>query len=242
MENFRNYCGWNLKEEQYANMVALCNEHHLMIAGTTGSGKSVLVDDLLYALTGRDPSTQQIILIDLKRISFLKWRKFPHVVSLVTEPEDVCPMLDRVIDEMERRYKEMMARELEQSRACHIHVVIDELAQVMTVKGAEERIDQLLRLARASNIHMVLATQNPSRSSGIPAKIWQNVTCSVGLRCKSSTESRQVIGVKGCEDLPEYGYAYVQYSKGLCRIQIPKLERYQIDCQLAMYSMIESLT
>lgn len=237
----KNYCGWNLNEEKYNNMDALCNEHHIMIAGTTGSGKSVLVDSLLYVLTGRSPQVQQIILIDLKRISFLKWRKFPHIVRLVTEPEDVCKMLDEVIEEMERRYKEMMARGLEQSRACHIHVVIDELAQVMTVKGAEERIDTLLRLARAANIHMVLATQNPSRSSGIPARLWQNVTCSVGLRCKSATESRQVIGIKGCEDLPEYGYAYVQYSKGLCLIEIPKVERSQIDCQLAMYEALMAM-
>lgn len=236
----KNYCGWNLTEEKYRNFVAICNQEHTLIAGTTGSGKSVLLDDLLYVLTGYDPTEEQIILIDLKRVSFLKWRKFPHVVQLVTEPEDVIPCLDRIINQMERRYKSMMARELEQSRDCHIHVVIDELAQVLTVKGAEERIDQLLRLARAANIHLIMATQQPSRAA-IPAKIWANVTCTVGLRCKNPIESRQVIGVKGCESLPHHGHAFVQYSEGLVPIDIPKVERWQVECQLEMYNLFSGI-
>ena len=234
----KNYCKWDLSLEKYNNMDAICNENHAMISGTTGSGKSVLINDLLYVLTGYDPSIQRIVLFDLKRVELIRWKNFPHVLGLVTEPEQVCPMLDRIIDEMECRYQDMMTKGLRQSRAFHIHGVIDELAEVLRVKGAEERIDKLLRLARASNIHLILATQNPSRSSGIPSRIYQNVSCCVGLRCRSAIESRQVIGVKGCEDLPQYGYAYVQYSEGLCKIEIPMVEDWEIDCQLAMYECL----
>ena len=104
----------------------------------------------------------------------------------------------------------------------YVHVVIDELAEVARVKGSLERIDKLMRLGRAARIHLIMATQNVSRSSGIPAYIWQNVTCTIGLRCRSAIESRQIIGVKGCEDLPRYGYCYIQDANGIRLEQVPK--------------------
>ena len=216
-------------------MHSLCDETHILIAGTTGSGKSVLINNLLYCLTSYDPTQQKLILIDLKRVELAKWQAFPHVLETVTEPEDVLGCLDRLIAHMDKRYKRLMQAGKTQSRDCYIHLIIDELAEVLRVKGAEERIDTLLRLARAANVRLIMATQNPSRSSGIPARLYQNVTCTIGLRCKSATESRQVIGVKGCETLPKFGYCYIQNSDGLKLAQIPYIPDADIQIQLCSY-------
>jgi len=235
VKTMTNYCKWDLSEAIYGNMDAICNEIHTMIAGTTGSGKSTLTSALMYLLTGYDPSYQRIVIFDLKRVEMARWEEFPHIDNIVTEPEDVIPALDHLIDVMEMRYKDMRRRRLRQSDHHYIHVIIDELAQVLRVKGAVDRIDQLLRLARAANIHLIMATQQPSRSA-IPATIWADVTCTVGLRCKTAIESRQVIGVKGCELLPRYGKAYVQSADGLFLIDIPFVTDEEIEDQLEMWT------
>ena len=201
----------------------LVNENHILIGGATGSGKSVLLNDLLYILTSFPSNQQKLILIDLKRVELSRWQDFPHVLETITEPQDVISCLDRIIDFMEYLYKKMQKEKKTYTDNIPVHIVIDELAEVMRVKGAEQRIDTLLRLARAANIHLILATQNVSRSSGIPARLYQNVTCTIGLRCRSAIESRQIIGVAGCEKLPKYGKAYIYNGDGLNLIDIPVL-------------------
>lgn len=214
-----------LTNAQRNEFYTICNETHIMIGGTTGSGKSTLIHDLITCLTSYGVQEQKLVLIDLKRIELRQWRKYPHTIMTVTEPSQVLKCLDIVIQKMEERYKDMERHDTTVCNKCYITVIIDELAEVLRVKGAEERIDTLLRLARAANIQLIMATQNPSRSSGIPARLWQNVTCTIGLRCKSATESRQVIGVSGCELLPRYGKAYVQDANGLRMIDIPKASK-----------------
>lgn len=226
-----NICKWDISNTLYNNIDAIVNENATLIAGRPGSGKSVLTSGMMFRLTGYDPSYVHIIIFDLKRVEMARWEDFPHVTGVVTEPEDVNPMLDKIIDRMECRYKDMKKRRLLQSDHRFIYVIIDELAQVLRVKGAEERIDQLLRLARAANIRLVMATQNPSRQN-IPACIQQNVACAVGLRCRNAIESRQIIGVKGCETLPRYGKAYVETADGLFLIDIPMVTDEEIQEQL----------
>jgi len=210
-----------LTKEERNTLYKLCDETHIMIAGTTGSGKSVFINNLLCALTSYPTDSQRLVLIDLKRVELSRWEDDPHVLRSITEPEDVNKTLDWLIDVMEKRYRAMKKKRLVKSQEYYITVVIDELAEVMRVKGAEARIDTLLRLARASNIQLIMATQNPSRTSGIPARIFQNVSCCVGLRCKTAIESRQIIGLKGCEELPRYGKAYISNPDGLFLVDVP---------------------
>lgn len=208
-------------KEQLKVFDNLTMESHILIGGATGSGKSVLLNDFLYCLTRYPRNDQQLILIDLKRVELSRWRSFPQVLTSVTEPEQVVPLLDRVVDHMEWRYREMEKRCQVESEYNYLHIVIDEMAEVCRVKGALDRIDKLMRLGRAAHIHIIMATQNVSRLSGIPAYIWQNVTCTIGLRCRSAIESRQIIGVAGCEDLPRHGYCYIQNADGLFLQEIP---------------------
>ena len=206
----------------------LCDETHVMIGGTTGSGKSTLIHDIISCLTSYTVETQQIVLIDLKRIELFQWRDDPHTLETATEPEDVNPCLDRVIDLMERRYTEMMKAKTTVCKRSHVHVIIDEVAEVLKVRGVEKRLDKLLRLARAAHIHLVMATQAINRKT-VPADIQANITCLIGLRCRSAIESRQIIGQKGCEVLPKYGKAYILNSDGLQLIDIPVATKNDFD-------------
>ena len=229
MSSYRTLNGWDFAFR------LLLEESHCIIGGTTGSGKSTLLTDILYTATAFDPQCEKLVLIDLKRVELTDWTSFPHTLKTVTEPEDVNRCLDWVIKEMESRYKVMQKRRQKKSDMCRIHVVIDELAEVMRVKGAEERIDKLMRLGRAANIALIMATQNVSRSSGIPARIYQNASCRIGLRCTSPIESRQIIGVKGCECLPRYGKCYIQNADGLLLQDVPQTPQQLIEQRLQMY-------
>lgn len=211
-----------VKDAQYRNFYVLLNESHIMIGGATGSGKSVMTNNFLHCITSHDPEQRSLVLIDLKRVELSRWSHYPHVLKSITEPEEVIPLLKTLNVLMDNRYKKMQSECLTQSDAPYIYIVIDELAEVLRVRGAKDLIDRLLRLGRAANLHLIMATQNVSRGrGGVPAEIWQNVTCTIGLRCRSGIESRQIIGVNGCEDLPRYGYCIVQNAEGITKMPVP---------------------
>lgn len=198
------------------------SEGHVLMGGRTGSGKSTLMADFLYTITAESHLSAEMVLIDLKRVELVDWKDFPHTKRLVTEPEDLIPCLDWLIAEMNARYRLMQKKHQKLSTCRDLYVVIDELAQVLTVKGAEDRIDELLRLGRAARIVLVMATQNVSRGKGgVPARIWQNVSCRIGLHCTTPIESRQVIGMNGCESLPRYGECLIVNADGVTKWFVP---------------------
>lgn len=209
------------------------NQPHVLIAGSTGSGKSVLLDDILYTMTAFRFS-KKAILIDLKRVGFRKWRNFPQVHEVITEPEQVIPCLDNIIHLMDFRYKLMEKQNEEMSSEGDLYIVIDELAEVLSIKGVSERLDKLLRLARAARIHLIMATQNPARTGkgAIPANVQQNVTIAVGLHCRTAIESKQIIGIPGCEKLPQYGYCIVRNNSGYELQEIPVTTKEMINNRL----------
>lgn len=213
----------------------LLENPHVLIGGATGSGKSVLLNDILWTITASDPREAKLILIDLKRVELTQWHDFPHVWDVVTEPEQVNQCLDSVIDLMERRYKEMQETRQTTTNRCNVYVVIDEAREVFNIKGALHRIDKLMRLARAARIHLIMATQNVSRSTGVPAYIFQNVSATVGLRCNSATESRQIIGRPGAEELPKFGRCIIKDSDGFTCQEIPYMPQSTIDTRLQAY-------
>ena len=126
--------------------------------------------------------------------------------------------LDSVIYIMEKRFKRMGDKK--KTAEGPYYVVIDELADMITIKGVLERLVKIGRLGRAANIHLLCATQDPSRRT-LPAQLMQNFTCTVALRCRSAIESRQIIGVPGAELLPKYGYGYRWDADGIEKFAIP---------------------
>lgn len=189
---------------------------HCLIGGTTGSGKSVLIDDLIYTIiTHNTPHQARILLIDPKRVTFEKYKHLPHVEQIQTENDAIIKLLNDVVFTMENRYKRMREKGLLNYDGTKLYVIIDEIADLMDTAGKRvlPLIQRIAQLGRASEIHLICATQRPSRKT-IPAEMVNNFTSRVALRCLNAIESRQLINTKGAETLPQYGKAIYLHCDG----------------------------
>lgn len=195
---------------------------HALIAGTTGSGKSTCLNTIICQALQRSPKDCKMMFIDLKRVELARYKNVPHSIGFYTEPNELNFALDDIIQEMENRYKRMPQGQY-QSLEPDIYLIIDELAYTVTVKGVLQRLTQIGRLGRAANIHMICATQDPSRKT-LCAQLMQNFTSAIALRCRSAIESRQIIGISGAELLPAYGRGIYWGPTGHRNIEIPRLE------------------
>lgn len=185
--------------------VRLMKEPHILIAGTTGSGKSTMLNTLLYTMATYQISEVSYSIIDLKRVSLLKWKSDPHLEHYATTPEDALQLLRDFEYTMQLRFKAIEEQNKDHFDGTALYLIIDEAAELFdTVKGAKELVKSLARLGRAANIHIVLCTQSPNRRT-ISADVTLNFTARLALRCQAAIESRQVIGCKGAENLPRYG-------------------------------------
>lgn len=186
----------------YAHMLA---QPHLLIGGTTGSGKSTLLDCLIYTVSQLPPSAAQLILIDPKYVGLPRWSNLPHVLHTVSGSEGALETLEAVASLMYRRFRAMSAEGLTESRESDLWVVIDEFAALtLRDKRAERPLIDMAQMGRAAHIHLILATQSPSRKVITP-QIKLNMTSVVALRCVDAIESRLLIGRSGAEQLPRWG-------------------------------------
>ena len=196
---------------------------HMLIAGTTGSGKSVFTNSILMSILYRTtPEDVRLIVIDPKVVEFQVYNKIPHLLyDVVTDPKKAAGILNWAVAEMTTRYKKFAnagARDIASYNAKvangdfsedeplekmpQILIVIDELADLMMVaaKEVEEAICRLAQLARAAGIHMVIATQRPSVDV-ITGLIKANIPSRVALTVASGTDSRTIIDMNGAEKL-----------------------------------------
>lgn len=206
-------------------MVAdLAKMPHLLIAGTTGSGKSVVISSILMSLLMRTfPEDVRLIMIDPKRVEFAPYDGLPHLyVPVVTEPKQAASALQWAVSEMERRLKiferigvrkistfneKQAAGEFEKydnppSKMPYLVIVIDELSDLMMVAGkdVEASIVRIAQLGRAAGIHMIVATQRPS-SNVVTGLIKANITNRIGLTVATGIDSRVILDQTGAEKL-----------------------------------------
>jgi DNA segregation ATPase FtsK/SpoIIIE, S-DNA-T family len=207
---------------------------HLLVAGSTGSGKSVSLNSMICSILFKaSPVNVRFLMIDLKMLELSFYEGIPHLLlPVVTNPKNAKTSLRWLIDEMERRYSMMaekgvrsiekynqkLAKE-EQETIPYIVVVIDELADLMMVssKEVEEYIARLAQMARASGIHLILATQRPSVDvlTGI---IKANFPARISCQVSSKVDSRTILDANGAESLLGYGDMLFM-SPGLGRLQ-----------------------
>jgi DNA segregation ATPase FtsK/SpoIIIE, S-DNA-T family len=187
---------------------------HLLIAGATGSGKSVFLNDVLISLLYQNsPADLRIILVDPKRVEFANFADVPHLLSpVIVDPHKTINALKWLVVEMERRYRVMAedkVRELtaynqlhKDSKLPYIVLVIDELADLMAVSAREVEayICRLAQMARAVGIHLVLATQRPSVDV-ITGLIKANFPSRIAFAVTSGTDSRTILDAVGAEKL-----------------------------------------
>lgn len=207
---------------------------HLLVAGSTGSGKSVSLNSMICSILFKaTPVNVRFLMIDLKMLELSFYEGIPHLLlPVVTSPKNAKTSLRWLIDEMERRYTMMaeigvrsiekynqkMAKQ-EQGILPYIVVVIDELADLMMVstREVEEYIARLAQMARASGIHLILATQRPSVDvlTGI---IKANFPARISCQVSSKVDSRTILDANGAESLLGYGDMLFM-SPGLGRLQ-----------------------
>jgi S-DNA-T family DNA segregation ATPase FtsK/SpoIIIE len=187
---------------------------HLLIAGATGSGKSIMINGLLTSLLFRNsPNDLKMILVDPKRVELGLYNGVPHLLTpVIVEPEKCISALKWAVAEMERRYKLLAAagnRNVAEYNKTHreeampyIVIVIDELADLMMLaaRDVEALIVRLAQLARATGIHLVLATQRPSVNV-ITGIIKANIPARVAFSVASQIDSRTIIDQMGAEKL-----------------------------------------
>jgi len=198
---------------------------HLLIAGSTGTGKSVCINSLLMSMLVRStPAEVRLILIDPKRIELSLYNGVPHLyVPVVTEPKEAASALHWAVSEMDRRLKMLQkagARNIGMFNAIvqegkgpegaeempYLVIVIDELADLMMVaaKEVEDSICRLAQLARAAGIHLIVATQRPSTDI-ITGLIKTNITNRIAFAVGSSIDSRVILDQAGAEKLVSLG-------------------------------------
>jgi len=187
---------------------------HVLIAGTTGSGKSVLVNCIISSLLFRaSPSEVKMIMIDPKRVEMAAYRDIPHLLApVVVEPEQSVSALKWALKEMDRRYIKFAEAGVRNIDAYNelagfqalpfIVIMIDELADLMAVASVEveDCIARLAQMARATGIHLVLATQRPSVDV-ITGLIKANVPCRIAFNVSSMVDSKVVLDSPGAEKL-----------------------------------------
>ena len=204
--------------------IALNKMPHLLIAGATGSGKSVCINSLISSiLLSKHPKDLKLILIDPKKVEFTPYVRIPHLMGeVVTDPMEASVALKRVVAEMESRYETFSAEGVRNINGYNqkvktdttgklkalpwIVVIIDELADLMAVAGkeVETSIQRITQLARAAGIHLVVATQRPSVDV-VTGVIKANIPSRIAFAVSSAVDSRTILDATGAEKLLGYG-------------------------------------
>lgn len=215
-------------------VVDLAKMPHLLIAGKTGSGKSVAMNAFLVSLLwNNSPEDLRMILIDPKRVELEPYNHLPHLLTpVITEPEKSVSALAWAVAEMNRRYKDFAAKRCRNIseyneknpdiKEPYIVIVIDELADLMMVAGkdVEAAICRIAQMARAVGMHLIVATQRPSVDV-VTGLIKANLPARIAFRVSSGIDSRVIIDGVGAEDLLGFGdMLYLDGNSGdLSRIQ-----------------------
>ncbi|MDA7494669.1 FtsK/SpoIIIE domain-containing protein [bacterium] len=244
-ESSRNSLRTPVGEDAKGNPVVIdfsdTDSPHLLIGGTTGSGKSVALESILEGLCAAHPAARlRLRLIDPKGTELIGFEEREHLEGEIgCDADDAVELLEAEVGEMERRYRAF--KDLKKQKGIRVHklvefnehveaddilpwrvIVLDEYADLTTAKEDRQRIEPLVqRIAqkgRAAGIHLIVATQKPSAEI-LSTAIRSNLPAQLALRVKTATDSRIVIDETGAETLAGRGDAFLKTQKGLVRVQ-----------------------
>ena len=215
---------------------------HLLIAGTTGSGKSVCINTIILSLLYRhSPEKCKFILIDPKMLELSTYEGIPHLLCpVITEAKRAASVLGWVVKEMESRYRLMTrvgVRNIDGYNEKHkismpyIVVIVDEMSDLMLVAGKEieNYIQKLSQMARAAGIHIIMATQRPSVDV-ITGTIKANFPTRISFQVTSKIDSRTILGEQGAEQLLGKGdMLYMSSANKIVRIHAPLVSESEIE-------------
>jgi S-DNA-T family DNA segregation ATPase FtsK/SpoIIIE len=216
-----------LGRDLYNNALVLnvADMPHMLIAGATGSGKSVLLNSIICSMLFKaTPMSLQLVMIDPKKVELSKYEGLPHLgCPIVKDTFSAAAYLQGVCDEMDKRYSEMAAQGVKKASELglpSIVVVIDELADLMLTSKyeCETSIIRLAQLGRAAGIHLIIATQRPTVNV-ITGLIKSNIPCKIALQTASIRDSITILDHKGAESLTGKGDALLKLPDRVAEIR-----------------------
>ena len=220
----------------YTKFLDLADKSHLLIAGATGSGKSVALNGIIHSLLMTQfPSDCQFVLIDPKKVELIQYARTPHCVRYASDHPDIVRSLQWAVDETDRRFTVMQSQGVREYQGGHLYVIVDELADLM-VSIKKETLPLLQRLAqigRAARVHLIACSQNIMAQT-IPTVLRCNFPAVLGLRTCNAAQSRFLIQATGCEMLPDpkrdgKGYGFLRDGADLDKILVYKYPDDDVD-------------
>jgi S-DNA-T family DNA segregation ATPase FtsK/SpoIIIE len=203
----------------------LAKAPHLLVAGATGSGKSVALHSMLCSLLMlRSKEDVEFVMLDPKRVELRAYRDAAHRVRIVSDGDDMRRALDDAVETMEARYCELEAsgvRDIDGYRAAggempRIVVVVEELADLVMSTGGEDSLIRLAQKSRAAGIHLLLATQRPDADT-FSGLLRSNVDARIALAVQKASESRIILDQDGAESLMKPGDMMIRYGGSITR-------------------------
>lgn len=182
----------------------MLNQSHLLVAGATGSGKSVLINSLISTALLDSPAKARLILLDPKMTELFRWERMPHTIQYSYEQDDMIKSLRESIDIMESRLRHLRTMGERLWAGAQIYIVIDELADLLTTNKVEVAplLQRIMQLGRAAGIHVIAGTQC-LLASVLPTPIRVNFPAIVCLRTATKQQSRFIVDKTGAELFPD---------------------------------------
>lgn len=211
-------------------MFDMAQQRHILIGGTTGSGKSVALNGFLRSLMRFTPDEVQLILVDPKGVELQEWEDVPHTIGHFCDLEEINSLFDHLRQVMEQRFVEMRRARVKQYDGPEVWIVIDEYADLKLASKLfgpqyKKLIPNIIAIAckgRAAGLHLVICTQRPTQDI-IDGAIHANLDTVLALRTVTRKDSQNLIYEGGCEKLPIHGEAlYLTPSHaGITKVSIP---------------------
>ncbi len=214
----------------------ILEDSHTLIAGCSGSGKSVALRSILTEAIRKSPLSVNLVLIDLKQVELIDFMDAPHTLAYVDKPEEVDGCLETIVNIMHRRFERMKAERKKKTEESHIYIVIDEFAHLtmMCKRSVIDKIKDIALLGRAAGIHLICCTQRNTKEI-VSGSLSVNLETRLALRTVCAQDSRNIIGVNGAESLPKYGYGIFQHNGYNNKIKIDLVPDSEIDRLIAYW-------
>lgn len=224
----------------------MLQQAHLLIAGTTGSGKSVVINALIYTALFNAPCQASFILCDPKMVELSRYERLPHTLKYADTLPGIASALEYAHKLMMDRFRDMKRSRIVETTEEDIYVIVDEFADLVTrgpdraenkLRAAcEQYVESIGKLGRAAHVHLILATQAPNRKT-LKANIILNMTAKLALRCMYPIESKQIIGIPNAVNLPDpkiehRAQGYYQHGLELERFNLPMIPQEKIAKQI----------
>lgn len=211
----------------------LTRRQNILIAGMTGSGKSVILNGIINSILYENAGEHQLALIDMKVVEFSRYKGTAHCMSCATTPREAEATLNHIYQLIKGRQQIMKQeglRDYSKSIGPIIHLFVDEMAELMLEgKKTANLLQRICQVGRAAGVQVICATQCPL-ASVIPTRIKVNFPIIIGLHTATAQHSRNILETPGCECLPMYGEALIMYpSTGIERKKIPMIPDNYID-------------